>query len=94
MVAYSDMPQVNVLYAEQENISKGLALLDASGTVTSFTISPAPNPDAPSFSMPIQIATVAPQQSLMDQARTAMTTRYNDITSQLAALGVTGSPPA
>lgn len=51
MVAYSDISQVNTLYEEQARIASGIALLDAGGTVSNFTVSPPPyDPSAPVMS--------------------------------------------
>jgi hypothetical protein len=96
MVAYTDVPEVNALYAEQAKIDSALNMLDNGGTLAMFTIAPAPPPpdQVPMMlDMPVQLTTVAPSPALMTEIRNAMVTRYNEITSDLGALGVTGSPP-
>jgi hypothetical protein len=98
MVAYNDVPAVNILYMEQANIDNAINLLDNNGTITNFTVSPAP-PDpgvmgAPMPSMPVSISTIAPSAALMAEARAALVARHDAITAELAALGVTDSPAA
>jgi len=97
MVAYSDVPAVNMLYQEQEQITMAINMLDAGGKVTNFTVSPPPQ-DPGVMGMPIMmqvmIATIDPSPDLMAQARAALITRQNEIITELAAMGVTDSPPA
>jgi hypothetical protein len=103
MVAYSDVPAVNMLYEEQARIDAGIALLDAGGLVSSFTVAPPPYvPPAPGDPIPLPppmmmsqtIATIAPPAELMTAARSAMLARHNAITTELTALGVSAAPPA
>jgi hypothetical protein len=94
VVAYSDVPAVNTLYQEQAVISNGIAILDAGGTVGAFTVIPAtPIPDGtPALSA--MITTIVPSSEMITAVRAAMVTRYNQITEELIALGVTTTPPS
>jgi hypothetical protein len=45
MTEYSDVPQVNALYQESENVNTAIAMIDAGGTMTNFTVGPARPPE-------------------------------------------------
>jgi len=95
MVAYSDVPAVNALYQEQEQISHAIAMIDDGGKVTNFTVSQKPlDPLAMGgmMHMPVTIATSDPPAELMAQARAALVARQGAILTELAGLGVTDSP--
>lgn len=98
MVAYIDVPAVNVLYMEQEQINNAITMLDDGGRVMNFTVGPRP-PDPGMMSsgmpmMPVMIMVPDPPAGLMDQARAALVIRQNEIIAELTALGVTEGPPA
>lgn len=99
MVAYSDVPAVNVLYQEQEQVSMAISAIDAGGKVSNFTVSPPmPEPGAPMgmmpMMMPVMISVPDPPAALMQQARAALVIRQNAIVAELTALGVTEGPAA
>jgi hypothetical protein len=98
MVAYTDVPAVNSLYQEQEQVSMAISAIDAGGKVSNFTVMPPlPEPGAAMgmpIMMPVMITVPDPPPSLMDQARAALVIRQNAIVAELTALGVTESPAA
>lgn len=101
MVAYSDVPAINTLYQEQSTLNTGIALVDAGGTVSSFTLIPPP-PDPGQVGVMMMSATVGtidPTLQLMTAIRDAMVRRNAEIDAELLALGVepaagpTSAPP-
>jgi hypothetical protein len=98
MTVYSDVPAANMLYDEQERINQGIALVDGGGLLSTFTILPPPAdpmaPMTPNMMMSVMLQAVAPSPALMQAIRDAMVTRSVAITAELAALGVTETPPA
>jgi len=94
MSSYSDVPEINMLYVEQENIASAISLLDNAGTVSSFTV--APTAESPTINnmtqMSVSIGWLTSSQALNDAARAALVSRYDEITQQLADLGVTEVP--
>lgn len=102
MVAYTDLPAATALYDEQERINQALILIDAGGTISSFTIIPPPplppdpmNPPT-SYMMtmqPVMLSTVAPTPEMLQVTRDAIVARSAQITTDLLALGVTDPPP-
>jgi len=97
MVAYNDVPQVNLLYQEQARIDQAITMLDTGGTVNSFNVAPPPpDPEVMMGQQPmaaVMIETAAPSPALLAEARAALVARHNAITDELIALGVTASPP-
>lgn len=104
MTDYSDLPQVNALYTEQQQIETAIGYLQNGGTVTNMTMAPAlpppPDPDVPPTipttppQFPVRIElTEPPSQAFNNQVISALQQRSDDITSQLGSLGVT-NPPA
>jgi hypothetical protein len=101
---YSDIPQVNQLYIEQQQVETAISLIDNGGTLTAFTISPPPppppydpmNPVPPSPMMMdvriTNIGTVAPET--LTALRAQLVERDNEITAELTSLGVTTTPPS
>ena len=101
MTQYSDVPQVNDLYIEQEQVQAAITLIDSGGTLTAFTLSPPPLPPFdPDNPPPPPLMTVrivyggTVQQSTMDAVRAQLVTRSGEINDELASLGVTSSPAA
>lgn len=94
MVEYTDIPAVNALYEEQARINQGIAIIDAGGTVSSFTLIPAPpstsNPN-PSMLISTTIGAVDPSLEFLASVRKAMVDRNAVITQELTDLGVSGS---
>lgn len=97
MTDYSDVPQVNSLYAEQQQIRSAIDYLSTGGTMTTLMImppTPPPNPSPTVAKMMVNINLPQPNpQALVDQAIAAFQTRDDEITQQLASLGVTNPPP-
>jgi hypothetical protein len=104
MTDYADVSQANALIEEQARLTNAIGYLDNGGTVVTFTVAPASNV-ARSIplgmtvrtadiipTMPVTIGTIDPPAELLTAARDAMTARYDEITAELQALGVTGSP--
>jgi hypothetical protein len=96
MVAYTDVPAANALVEEQAKINQGIALVDAGGKISSFTIiPPLPDPGSPP-GVPMMSATLSavdPSLSFMQSVRDAMVARSAEIDDELAALGVDPAPP-
>jgi hypothetical protein len=97
MTKYSDVPQVNALYAEQQTVQSAIEMLDDGGTVSSLTVAPAPPPeDAPMMRSPMQatrmsvsIASVDTSKETLTAVRAQLAARDSAITAELNALGVT-----
>jgi hypothetical protein len=97
MTAYSDIPEVNTLYAECEKVDTAIKMIDdGTGTMTHFTIGPKPPPPnmtPTAFVSPVQIMLPNPaQQTTVDEIRVQLVTYQNDLVAQLTALGVTAPP--
>lgn len=90
MSAYDDQPQIQALYAEQALISQALAILEDGGTVSRYTVAPAPPQPG---EMSVIITTVDPGQNLIAGIHSNLVQRYNTINQELRNLGVTGGPP-
>lgn len=103
MTNYNDVPQVNTLYQEQQQIQMAISHIDDGGTLTAFTIAPpAPppydpaNPTPPSQTMMMDvrimtIGTVAPET--MSALRAQLVERDGEIAQSLTDLGVGPQPP-
>lgn len=99
MTEYTDVPQVNSLYAEQQQIRSAIDYLSNGGMITTLMIVPPPlQPNTPPPSTSRLMVTInLPQpnpQGLVDQALAAFQTRDDEIIQQLTALGVTNPPSA
>jgi hypothetical protein len=101
MTDYSDVPQVNALYQEQQQVESAIGMLDDGGTVTDFTVAPPvvpPDPDHPPSGptpMPVRIMLAEPASpELVAQARSELVQRSAAITKELEGLGVTDIPPS
>ena len=98
MTEYSDVPQVNRLYAECQSVDQAIKMIDDGiGTMTAFTIGPLPpEPGAAPTGMmymAVQIYLPSPaQESTMVEIRNQLVVYQNSLLDQLAALGVTSSP--
>jgi hypothetical protein len=95
MTDYNDVPAVNALYLEQQQVQAAIAFLANGGTISSMMIAPPPpDPSTPLFEMAVSIVLPAPNPaSLVDSAMTALLAREDAIYQELADLGVT-NPPA
>lgn len=105
MTAYTDLHSAFMLRDELDRVTAALSMLNAGGTITSITISPAlPVPAAPGApaTMPPLAATVSTSPGAAGAtpvATTAITAlvawlnqRKTDLNTQLTALAVTAIP--
>jgi hypothetical protein len=92
---YSDVPQVNALHLENENITRAINMIDGGGTISNFTVTPPP--PAPGDITMVMAATIAlpgpADPQFVADARAQLVTRSNEITAELSNYGVT-NPPA
>jgi hypothetical protein len=99
---YTDVPQINALYQEQQQVQTAIGHIDNGGMLTAFTIAPPPpppydpmNPTPPPMMQMdvriINIGTVAPET--MAALRAQLVERDGEITQNLTDLGV-GPQPA
>jgi hypothetical protein len=97
MTDYSDIPQVNALYQEQQQVQQAITLIDMGGTLSNFIIVPPPyDPDNPTSTTLMGVSITLNKPAVPDtmvSIREQLVIRDNDIDDQLAALGVT-NPPA
>jgi hypothetical protein len=99
MTAYSDVPQVNTLYAEQERVRSAIAMLEDGGTMPNFSVGPAPNfsvgpaPPPPNTPVPMMAVIITLTEIIDDPLRQALiaTLRKQEeaIAAELKKLGVT-----
>lgn len=98
MTDYSTIPEVNALYMASEQCGQAIAMIDAGGNMSNFTIAPAPpDPDAPPAPLVMASTIAAPpptDPALMADLRKWLVERQNAIMAELAALGVVETPPA
>jgi hypothetical protein len=95
MTDYSDIPQVNALYQEQEQVQSAIDYLTNGGGITMMTVSPPPAIAgiSPMMQMAVNIQLALPNpQSLIDQALSTLQQRQSDINDQLTALDITNTP--
>ena len=100
MTEYSDLDEVNRLYAENENVNAAIDVIDnAGGWVSAFTVMPGTPPTPKEGEMPVTYMatsiTVPPpgDPDLTPQIRAALVKRSETIMAELASLGVTDTPP-
>jgi hypothetical protein len=95
MTDYNDVPAVNALYLEQQQVQAAIDFLVNGGTISSMVIAPpVPDPSTPVFHMAVSIVLPPPNPpDLVDTAMTALQAREDAIYQELADLGVT-NPPA
>jgi hypothetical protein len=101
MTSYSDVPAVNALYAERENVTNAITSIDGGGTLASFTIGPPPpDPERDAMSMAggLMVAVQTGGEPMDPATQAALrgwcVQRQAAIDAELAALGVTGAPAA
>lgn len=97
MTEYSDVPQVNTLYQESQQVDAAIALIDAGGTVGNFMVRPPPPTEEPApvmMGISITVPPGPPNEPLMADLRVLLVERQNAILAEMAALGVTATPPA
>ena len=95
MTAYNDVPEANALYLESEQVEAAITFIDNGGWVSSFVVSPAPPTEgtvAPQSAVNIYVKG-ANDPALLAGVRAALVTRAGQIATELAALGVTYTPP-
>jgi hypothetical protein len=103
MAQYAHLEQINVLYLKSQQVALAINHLDEGGLPSSLTISPPP-PQAPmpgsssgymSPGMSVTISLPGPfSPELLSEIRKQLVEMEADLASQLAALGVTATPPA
>ena len=96
MTEYADVPLVNQLYVENQNVQNGIDLLNAGGTMSSFTlVAPSNPPPGSPLMMGATIQVTGPMSPELTAALVAtLEAKQMQIMEQLAALGVTDPPPA
>lgn len=101
MTEFADLNQVNMLHQEALIIAQAINNLDADGYVSAMSCAPAPyvyNPEAPtppSLMMTVNVTLSPPTNPvLLVEIRKALVDREVEIATELAALGVTATPPA
>ena len=99
MTDYTDLPQVNALYYEQQEVQRAILEIDNGGTISHFTVTPKPMQVGPTTvsttpsGAPVRITLPGPADpTFVAEARAALVTRDNAITTELATLGVTNTP--
>jgi hypothetical protein len=104
MTDYSNIPQVNALYLEQQQVQSAIDYLNTGGAISMMVISPPtmsvtpsddPMPPPPSMMMQMAVSIPIPPPNppdLVTQALTALYDRNDAIDQQLADLGVTNPP--
>jgi|SRR5215469_2460969 len=102
MVVYTDIPRLNALYTEQQQIRASIAMIDAGGTVSALTVAPAPpppyDPDYPPVAgtpyLPVIVAIYKPAtKKVMVAVREMLVERDNEIIDHLEKLEVRRTPP-
>lgn len=92
MTDYTDIPEVNALYAEDQLIARAIAILDAGGTLSEMTISPAPPAEGEVPVPPASVNVPSADPALLADVRAWLVQRQADLDAQLAALGIVNSP--
>ena len=93
MTDYSDVPKINTLYQQQQTIRQGIASIDEGGNLSSISLSAPPSPMGMVMGATITLPTPATPET-MAAIRAQLVIYDDEITKQLSALGVTGTPPA
>lgn len=93
MTEYSSVPEVNALYQQREIITNAIAILDTGGSLSSISIAPPPGMMmAAPIGSNVALQPPTPPNVVAD-VRAVLVTMQADIDAQLAALGVTATPP-
>ena len=106
MSDYNDVPMINALYLEQQQVQQGISLIDAGGTLKNFFITPplapletepGPTPDPPLTLGPGMGASITLTEPATPETMAALRAQLvvydNELTVKLAELGVTNTPP-
>jgi hypothetical protein len=109
MAEYTDIPQINDLYTEQQLVQTAIYNLETNGAIINMTVAPSTNPTMPVVT-PLDPTMVPPAEvpkstvsviinlkqpnspELLAGAITALKSRDDEITQELAALGVVNTP--
>jgi len=97
MAEYSDLAEIDRLSKQQELIAQALLILEEyNGTISNYTVAPVfePNVMGTPNIMPTMINTGTVSEDLLVYIHENLVLQYDDLSQQLAALGVTGVPPA
>jgi len=96
MTNYSDVPQINTLYQQQQQVQQAIANIDNGGSLTSIAIgSPPASPGQPPMGMMVGASitlTKPATPETMAAVRAQLVIMSDEITAELAALGVTDAP--
>src|SRR5215469_3924367 len=99
MSDYSDVPQINTLFSENERVNEAIAVLNSGiGQLVTFTVSIPPDKQTDPITVPngpVQIIVYPPDTdpSTVTALLNLLNTKSSDIQNQLAALGVTNPTP-
>lgn len=105
MTDINDVPQVNTLYQEQQNVQSAMDYLANGGSLSFVTVTPPaqqapptdpdnPMPPAMPLTMQMTVSIMLKQPvspDLIAQAQIALQQRNDEINEELASLGVTGT---
>lgn len=92
MTVYSDVPQVNVLYQQRENVTSCIAALDDGGQVSTISVVPPPGQMMMVMLSPVNVPQPTPP-AILANTREILVQMQADIDAQLADLGVQETPP-
>lgn len=102
MTEYTDVPRVNALHDESQQVSRALANLQAGGTLYSMVVAPpsvipeaaGPEmPPPPPMMMAVTVTVTPPtDQALLTEMTNWLNKRLVEIADELTALGVTVPP--
>ena len=89
MVALTDLPEVNRLYAEARAIDQGIRNFDAGGLITELTVS------GEETGMEVSVPTrgITYPAEMVAAIKTGLTARRRAVDARLAELGVSGVEP-
>jgi hypothetical protein len=101
MTDYTDVPAVNALHMESQQVAQAIANLEAGGFLGSMMISPAPplppEPGQPIAPMMMSVMVYVPpptSPALVAEIIQWLEERLVDLATQMSSLGVTVPPPA
>jgi hypothetical protein len=96
MAEYTDVPDINTLYIENEQVNTAIGLLQGTGTMLFFTIGETPaSGSTPQMWMGTRINSYPPaiDATLTQSILNYLTQKSSDIQTQLANLGVVNPAP-
>lgn len=93
MTDYTDLPQVNLLHQNREQVTSAINIMNSGGTMSQMTITPLSVIGTVVSYTPIQIVCPDPTPELLTAVTNWLVQRQATIDAQLAALGVENTPP-